>query len=1224
MFEDDLFLRPREPFPTSRSIFQKDLDNFISARGHPEGLRDNNDFDDAYKLDTLIGQHIVTRSLKRRFDAAGIDLTPQPGFNAYENADFEHYPMHIFLGTRSPGEVLFQKRLYDGNSLRRERLDQSVSGLGRIFANLADPINIIPVPFAKAASIGKGIKSAGTAGFATFAPFEIARANIDPTSTPEESLFAIGGATILTGLLGGGISALAARNLNKISHSYFAGHAVVDAVNELNNIHPNSVEAILPRKPGDSLETWVVRRAEESPDDYQVRLLEIESDPTTMRRYQAISDSYNPGSELIETGIGLEKVRSKQHPWLFIKNTKFYGILGNRLRRLVDEISGSPGMYEKGNENFQASAQSAHIRALQHNVALVNFHTSITEGFIKSEGSDPTGWNRSEIGSALGSMGRSLPGVKAGSRQKDFDADVSSYYMNPKQDNSTILHIEGKHENYVQSVKEAAEGLKTYMEYMGREAQAVGIFGMRAARARLDTLNKRLAKLEKEDSTGFTQEDFDADVSSALGKINRRLNRIDKIKKEIEEVENKIRRLASSKEKGEIPKVRNDPSLGHWPVIWKTREVQSRRLELVKILDNEYVDAASKGARIDETIGRILGQGEFARLTPALKTLMKEAGLSDSSVKAWIKEFEDIINDAKVRAPAKADLQVAVMHEVRPFLKKFLIETRAYRVKNSSNKVSQDLSNSIPPIIADILDDIEDMAASGTSGNFGTSVNALARKINIPPHLVKDFIETDPSKVVRLYHRRMAVSIEMGRRFDGDPSMTTEISNISRMMDDQIKLAKGKDRAILEQEKIDTIEAIEDLRDKVLGVYRIPRDPTALSYRATQFTKNWMALSLMGQPIIASLADLGKIQMALGWKQMFGAAFSRATSGKRAFRLAGDEAKKAGIGSDIATRMRFEMLMDFDSFYTPLNKFEEFTSRNVDRLFFVNMLTPYTDWLKVFTGSIMQSNIIELSQKVVNGETITRTEKLWVTRSGLDAEDLKSINSQWKSSGAQKDDILYLANTDDWTDKTLANKFRTALATEVENAVITPGPNTRLNFMSTNIGSLMTQFKNFSFAATHQILMAGLQQRDAYALQALSSMIGIGALIDLWKSPDYDNRSILSVDRLVQAVDYSGVTGILFDINNMMEVVTGHGAGIRPLLGVDPIWKNPTVAQRGGQVFGPIGSLGGDFVWSMTSPDAEGSDVARSIRRLLPYNNLIWWDSVVDQAQREIGKALEN
>jgi hypothetical protein len=82
-------------------------------------------------------------------------------------------------------------------------------------------------------------------------------------------------------------------------------------------------------------------------------------------------------------------------------------------------------------------------------------------------------------------------------------------------------------------------------------------------------------------------------------------------------------------------------------------------------------------------------------------------------------------------------------------------------------------------------------------------------------------------------------------------------------------------------------------------------------------------------------------------------------------------------------------------------------------------------------------------------------------------------------------------------------------------------------------------------------------------------------------------------------------------------------------MGIDPIWKNATFAQRGGQAFGPTASLGLDFIEAMVNPDADGDDTARAIRRLFPYNNLLWFDSVVDMAQREVGElfseeALEN
>ena len=1098
---DDLFLNPVSPFPSSRSIFNDDLNRYITSRGRPDGLRHTDDFHDAYMLDTYIGQHIASKSLTQNFQALDIDLTPIPNFNPYEDADLENYPIHIFLGSRSPGEVEFQKRLYDDNNLRRERLDQSEGISGRIFANLADPINIIPIPFARAATFGKGFKGLATAGFATFAPFEIARADIDPTSTFEESGIAIGGATVLAGVLGGAIGGLSGRQLNKLADSYFAGHTVVDAVNELNTIHPNAVEGIAPRTPGAPLKDWILIREGETPEVYEARLLEIEGDDVMFQRYAAISDSYAEGSSLIETGIGFEKVRLTEHPWLFLKNTKFGGILGNRIRRLADEIAGSPGMYNKGNEDLQSSAQSAHARALLHNVALVNFNRRMIDGFLMSEGIDPQNANRSDFGRALGAMQRSLPGVKAGLRQKEFDDDVASFYMDPR--DTSIIHLEGKKDAYIDSVKEAAEGIREYMEYMARQGMETGIFGPRMVKNQIKKLEEQL-KTAQEHAEKYKLRGDSPEKRAANDFVSRKI-------KELDEKRNYLTLLEEANKRGELPKTKSEIGLGHWPIIWRAQEVEARRDELIARLESFYKEEGLRsgklvGERVDETIGRILGQGEFSRLVPVLKKMMRESGVEDVSAKKWIDGFEALVKHAKAKAPVKSDLQLEVLNAVAPFLKRFLFEVKGEnladdfvrglgKVKDEPRGgLSQDLQE-----IKKVLRDIEEMIADSNSGNFGVSVNALSRKINIPPHLVKDFIETDPNKVMRLYHRRMAVSIEMGRRFDGDPTMGSEIEALSRMMDDQIKHATGKERETLIQEKEKAIQAIEDLRDKVLGVYRIPRDPSALDYRATQFTKHWMALSLMGQPIIASLADLGKVQMALGWKQMFGAAWSRATTGKEAFRLAGDEARLAGIGSDVATRMRFENLMDFDDFYTPMSKLEEFTARNVDRLFFVNLLTPYTDYLKVFTGSIMQSNIIKTSEKVVNEGvgSLSRTEKLWIARSGLGEDELRGIYAQWQKAGSQKDDIIYLANTNKWTDTNLQRRFRTALATEVENAVITPGPNTRLNFMSTNTGSIVTQFKNFALTATHQITMAGLQQRDMYTLQALSSMIAIGAFVDL-------------------------------------------------------------------------------------------------------------------------------
>ena len=1232
-YED--FIDPIGTFQTGEEYARQEFDKFYSVSGHPGGLTETPNFTNAFMLDTLYGQIIAQNNLENKFIKDGGDLTPIEGYDPLQDADLGNYLWKDFVGLQSPGQVELRKRVIDENNFRRLQLEQDDSWLPRILGNIVDPINLIPVPFLKAATTLKGFKQASAAGFGTFAPFEIARAGIDPTSTFEESALAIGGATLFTGLLGAGISSFGGRTISNISDSYYASHTVVDAANEITDLHGiHTIDGILPRTAEDlaegltpkGLRRWITIKEDETPAQYEARLLEIEANDNTFQQYAAVSDSYAEGSELIKTNIGIETIRTSQLPWLLLKNTKFEGLLGNRIRRTADQIGANPGLFEVSAQNIggPGMAISAEIRALTHNVEFVKLGKETTDAFLRSEGKDPTGFNQTDVSVALGNLHRSLPGVKSGQRQVEFEEDVGNWYISQKDED--IVNLGGKGETYVQNVKEAAEAHRVYYEYMGRQAIEVGMFGVAQAKRKLETLQRGLKDLKEESGK---LKDGDPKL------WNKNLDQIQFKHKEIHEAENYIKRLEALNRQGKLPETGG--GLGHFPRIWKNEVVEARRDDLRNIFEDWFVKTGHLGGRVDEAIGHILGQGQFAKFTPVLKQIMTDAGWTKKTIDEKILEFEELLKHSKKKSPRNADPQILALQSVTPFVTKLFRDAKGYDLDTSLFKM-KDLGPDAPDLndafkdmkaIGDIMEDIQRSIDDTTSSNFGVATFSLSQKIDIPNALVKDFIEMNPGKVARLYHRRQSVSIEMARRFGGDATMQGEIDTLSRMMDLQISGAKGKLRDDLILEKELNITAVENLRDKVLGVYMMPRDPSAISYRVTQFAKNWMTLSLMGQPIIASLADMGKIQMALGWRRTFGAAFAKATSGKRAFLKGEKEVKMAGPASDVATRSRFEHMVDFDAYQRPLTALEEFPARNVERLFFLNLLSPYTDWLKTFTGTVMQSNIIEISEKVALKKSLSRTETLWIKRAGLGKQDLLAIHSQWVKSGSEIDDILYLANTSQWTDPHIVRKFRSALATEVQNAVITPGATTSLNFMSTNMGSLMTQFKGFSLAATYQILASGLQQRDMYVLQAVSSMIGIGALIDIWKSPDYDNRSLISMDRVVQAIDYSGVTGILFDLNNMTEIISGHEAGLRPLMGIDPIWKNATFAQRGGQAFGPTASLGLDFIEAMVNPNADGDDTARAIRRLFPYNNLLWFDSVVDMAQREVGElfneeSLEN
>ena len=80
--------------------------------------------------------------------------------------------------------------------------------------------------------------------------------------------------------------------------------------------------------------------------------------------------------------------------------------------------------------------------------------------------------------------------------------------------------------------------------------------------------------------------------------------------------------------------------------------------------------------------------------------------------------------------------------------------------------------------------------------------------------------------------------------------------------------------------------------------------------------------------------------------------------------------------------------------------------------------------------------------------------------------------------------------------------------------------------------------------------------------------------------------------------------------------------GIRPWLGVESFWKDPNLAQRTGQIGGPTASLFGDLLYSTFYSD-KSSDAVRSIRRLIPFNNVIWWTFIIDRLQRSISTSVD-
>lgn len=511
----------------------------------------------------------------------------------------------------------------------------------------------------------------------------------------------------------------------------------------------------------------------------------------------------------------------------------------------------------------------------------------------------------------------------------------------------------------------------------------------------------------------------------------------------------------------------------------------------------------------------------------------------------------------------------------------------------------------------------------GEGKRIGGPNAIVGRKLTIKEKDYAEFLEIDIDLVGQHYTYRMAPTIEMARRF-GDFRLDQTIQDLHKQFSDAIAEAP-QNRDILEAERKAAIQAIEDLRDKVLGTYGIPDRPDSLTNRTLRTLKAWNVLAYMGKAWMAALADAGRIAMSEGFSKTFKGVWrthmDRLEKGRDSewFR-ASQEVEMAGEAIDILMATRMHAITDGGPVMSAVNKFERWFQRQQGPFFFANMLSVWTDNAKRLAGSMIQSRMIEDSVLWSQGKLpVERIERL--AAAGINEKMAQRFARQWEEAGAQKGDHLFLANTEEWTDQALVREFRAIMAQEVNVAVITPHAADKLNFMSKPVGSVLMQYRGFGVSATQRIMMSAMQQRDKQALIGITSMIALAGMMDYIRRPDYVELDI--DEQIFRAVEKSGVTGVFSDINSAIEIASGNQYGLRSVFGFQPVIKDPTWAERTGAPLGAVGTQWLNFVYALTDGAATGDEQASAMRYMIPYNNLWFWSDMWTRAQRSAAEVIE-
>ena len=487
------------------------------------------------------------------------------------------------------------------------------------------------------------------------------------------------------------------------------------------------------------------------------------------------------------------------------------------------------------------------------------------------------------------------------------------------------------------------------------------------------------------------------------------------------------------------------------------------------------------------------------------------------------------------------------------------------------------------------------------------------RSFLIPDSMVEQFLENDIELLGGRYLKQMAPDIELTRRF-GDVELKNEIKNIEQEYIEKMSGAKTqKERLKLNKQKDSDIRDIAAMRDRMRGTYgQVDFDNPWV--RAGRVARDLNYMRLLGGVVAASIPDIGRVIAAEGIVNTFRYGLKPLVANLREFRVAAREAKLYGVGTDALMGGRAEIIADVADYARGGTKFERGVRAAATKFSSINLMNFWTGGIKQLHAVVTQTRV---ANDLLKGKYDKRLGQL-----GISEADSKNIAGQLKKYGKEIDGV-WVWNTRDWDNQDLAMMWGAALRKESDRVIIVPGQEKPL-FMSSEMGKTIFQFKSFMFSATQRVLISNIQAQDKHYIQGMLGLVGIGMLSYAFK--EWDANRELSDDPatwVMEGIDRSGALGMLMEVNNTLEKISGNHYGLRPLVGINAPASRYAARSALDSAIGPTFGLAGDVIKaaSAVTGEREWTDAdTRAFRRLLPGQNLSFLRQGLDRIEEELGQ----
>ena len=477
---------------------------------------------------------------------------------------------------------------------------------------------------------------------------------------------------------------------------------------------------------------------------------------------------------------------------------------------------------------------------------------------------------------------------------------------------------------------------------------------------------------------------------------------------------------------------------------------------------------------------------------------------------------------------------------------------------------------------------------------------------------LRPFLDTDITRIAKSYTRTLATDVEIKRRF-GDVNLETQIREIREEYTELREKAKSeKELQKLNKQEKEDIKTIETLRDVLRGQYR-STDPDGIFTKGAQAVRTLNYMTKLGGVVFSSIADIARHNTVHGLNRVFGKGLKTLITNTKAVRLSAKDAGFTGQYKENVLGQRTAVTADLNNPYNSDSKFSimmDYFAENFSKL---NGLNYWNNYQKGFASMLTQERLIT---NIRNFDNIKKKERTYMAFLGIDKDNISILQDQIKKHSFDEKGFP-IANLEKWGNKDALRLYQDALNMDVERTIVTKGIGDVPLFMNHELGKTIMQFRSFSLAAHQQVLIAGLQQKDAAAVLGFTSAIAAGMLVYYLKSVAAGRE--ISDDPKVwvaEGWDKSGLTSVIMEVNGIMDKV-GLGAG--SLLSDKPLSRFQS-RNLAGAIFGPSSGLVNDMgvILSMIKRGEISESDARTIRRNIPLQNITYLRKIFDELEQAL------